>query len=48
MIGVRNVLARGYFGSDVERVWTTVEKDLPNVKQLIGAILATVDDRESA
>lgn len=42
MISIRNVLAHEYFGIDVERVWTTVERDLPPlrvaVEHLIGEI----------
>lgn len=45
MIGLRNVLAHGYFGIDVERVWTTVENDLPNVKRRVATILAAANDR---
>lgn len=39
MIALRNVLAHGYFGIDVERVWTTVETDLPKLKEQISAVL---------
>ena len=45
MVAMRNVLAHGYFGIDVERVWTTVEKDLPKVKKQVERILAELGDR---
>jgi len=40
VVAMRNVLAHGYFGIDVERVWATVEKDLPTLKEQIRAIIA--------
>ena len=39
---MRNVLAHGYFGIDVERVWVTVEKDLPKLKEQIRSIVAEI------
>ena len=39
---MRNVLAHGYFGIDVERVWATVEKDLPKLKEQIRSIVAEI------
>lgn len=44
-VAMRNVLAHGYFGIDVERVWTTVEKDLPKLKEQVEAILAGLSER---
>jgi uncharacterized protein with HEPN domain len=40
VVAMRNVLAHGYFGIDVERVWATVEKDLPKLKEQIRSIVA--------
>jgi uncharacterized protein with HEPN domain len=37
--GFRNVLVHDYLGIDVERVWDVVEKDLPELKDRIDAIL---------
>lgn len=39
MAALRNVLAHDYFGIDVERVWITVERDLPALRLLVQAIL---------
>lgn len=39
MAGMRNVLSHHYFGIDVERVWTTVERDLPRLEAQLVAIL---------
>ena len=39
MVAMRNVLAHDYFGIDIERVWTTVEIDLPALKAKIAAIV---------
>ena len=33
MKGIRNILAHEYFGVDLEIVWKTVKKDLPNLKK---------------
>ncbi len=49
VVAMRNVLAHGYFGIDVERVWATVEKDLPKLKEQIRSIVdeipVDVDER---
>lgn len=39
MVATRNILAHGYFGIDAERVWVTVSKDLPLLRQQIDSIL---------
>jgi uncharacterized protein with HEPN domain len=39
MAGLRNVLVHDCFGIDRDRVWATVERDLPGVRQKIEAIL---------
>ncbi len=36
---MRNVLAHDYFGIDFERVWVTVEQDLPPLKRQVERIL---------
>lgn len=40
VVAMRNVLAHGYFGIDVERVWATVEKDLPQLKEQLRSVVA--------
>lgn len=37
--GFRNVLAHDYLDIDQERVWLVVERDLPDLKQAIAAML---------
>lgn len=32
IIAMRNILVHEYFGIDVEEVWSTVERDLPQLK----------------
>ncbi|WP_235083176.1 DUF86 domain-containing protein [Chlorogloeopsis fritschii] len=39
MIGMRNILTHSYFEIDLDVVWSVVERDLPNLKQHIEAIL---------
>lgn len=33
IIGMRNILVHSYFGIDLEAVWGTVERDLPELKK---------------
>ncbi|MBI5480047.1 MAG: DUF86 domain-containing protein [Deltaproteobacteria bacterium] len=40
IVGTRNVLVHHYFGIDVELVWSTVERDLPALKQAVTRVLA--------
>ncbi len=37
--GMRNVLTHAYFEVSVERVWNTVQKDLPHLKEQIQNLL---------
>lgn len=40
IVAMRNVLVHEYFGVDVEGIWTTVQHDLPGLKQKLTAIVA--------
>ena len=37
--GMRNKLIHDYFGVDIEKVWLTVKKDIPTLKDQISRIL---------
>jgi uncharacterized protein with HEPN domain len=39
IVGMRNILVHHYFGIDTDAVWSVVEKDLPELKLNIQAIL---------
>lgn len=39
IIGMRNVLVHDYFAIDVEAVWQAVERDLPDLKRKVNALL---------
>lgn len=39
--GLRDVLTHEYFGVNIERVWTIIEKDLPGLKKQIEKIIQT-------
>jgi uncharacterized protein with HEPN domain len=40
MIGMQNILTHNYFEIDLDVVfWSAIERDLPNLKQQIEAIL---------
>lgn len=41
----RNVLVHDYLGLDIERVWVTVEKDLPPLKQAVVAIQRQIESQ---
>jgi uncharacterized protein with HEPN domain len=43
MAAMRNVLAHDYFGIDVDLVWSTVENDLPRLRDQIEAVLREPD-----
>ncbi|HCK64932.1 MAG TPA: nucleotidyltransferase [Anaerolineae bacterium] len=39
IIGMRNILVHHYFGIDTDAVWSVVEKDIPELKMNIEAIV---------
>jgi uncharacterized protein with HEPN domain len=39
IVGMRNILVHHYFGIDTDAVWSVVERDLPELKLNIQAIL---------
>ena len=39
IIGMRNRLVHGYFDVDIERVWRTVQDDLPRLISQIGPLV---------
>jgi uncharacterized protein with HEPN domain len=39
IIAMRNILVHHYFGIDVDAIWSVVEKDLPELKRNLQAIL---------
>lgn len=42
LVALRNVLVHRYFGLDLERIWGTVERDLPRLADQIRAILESL------
>ena len=40
IIGLRNIVAHGYFGVDVENIWKVVKDNLPELKPSVGKMLA--------
>jgi uncharacterized protein with HEPN domain len=43
IIGMRNILIHHYFGIDAEAVWSVVERDIPELKLNLQAILKTIE-----
>jgi uncharacterized protein with HEPN domain len=41
--GMRNAVTHGYFDVDLQRVWTTVERDLPGFATQIRAMVLALD-----
>ena len=42
IIGMRNILIHHYFGIDLDAVWLVVERDLPDLKINVQAILREI------
>lgn len=39
IVAFRNVLVHGYLGVDLERIWEIVQRDVPDLKRAITAML---------
>ena len=48
IVGLRNVLVHDYLGVNVARIWEIVERDLPDLKQQISTIQASLPPASSA
>ncbi|RPJ70630.1 MAG: DUF86 domain-containing protein [Alphaproteobacteria bacterium] len=44
MTGIRDKMIHGYFGVDLEVVWSTIKEDIPSVKPLIEKILGEIEN----
>ena len=44
MLGMRHILVHGYFEIDLDIVWAVVQKDLPELKRKLEAILRRIGD----
>lgn len=47
VIGMRHKLIHDYFGVDLKRVWRTIEKDIPRLKNVIEKILKKQVDQDA-
>ncbi|MGQ9548299.1 MAG: HepT-like ribonuclease domain-containing protein [Roseiflexus sp.] len=45
--GMRNVLVHGYFEIDTEIVWNTVQRDVPDLKPKIEALLKRLEEQSN-
>ncbi|MEJ2149895.1 MAG: DUF86 domain-containing protein [Chloroflexota bacterium] len=44
VIGMRNILVHAYFDVDYDRLWETVQRDLPELLKQLGTILSPDED----
>jgi uncharacterized protein with HEPN domain len=44
IVAFRNILIHHYFGVDLEEVWVVVERDLPELRRKIEAILGDTEE----
>jgi uncharacterized protein with HEPN domain len=45
MIGMRNILVHGYFAIDLDVVWDAVQRDVPELKPKIEALLKRLEEQ---
>ena len=43
VVGLRNVIAHQYFGLDLEIIWDVAEKELPELRRAVKAMLAEME-----
>ena len=43
MVGLRNIIAHGYFGVDLSIIWEIIDKNLPETKPLIVEMYNNLD-----
>ena len=48
IVGLRNILVHDYLGVNVARIWEIVERDLPDLKQQLSTIQASLPPASSA
>ena len=44
IVAFRNVLVHGYLGIDLNQIWDVIERDVPDLKKKIEAIIASTED----
>jgi uncharacterized protein with HEPN domain len=42
IIGMRHILIHNYFGVDLDTVWAVAERDIPDLKKTVEAMLASL------
>ena len=47
IVGMRHILVHDYFEIDASAVWEAVERDIPELKRQIHALLGTLDDEQT-
>jgi uncharacterized protein with HEPN domain len=47
IVAMRNVLVHDYFGTDLDEVWRTVERDLPALERAVKDLLNELNSEEA-